>query len=157
MNAEPFQQLLPPTVVSWIETFTVLTPEPPSDDVPVSDPVQPAALYAAAVGKVTAAVGAVLSFTNVSVVVAVLAATSEPTTPSVGELEVLADQAKLLVVTYGPPAGVETVCVVCVQPVVVPPSAGNCAEAGPGAAVGDGVLELEVPCRGCRGSRGSSR
>ena len=112
--------------------MTALTPEPPSDAVPVSSPaVQPTALYAAAFGNVTAAVGAVLSFTKVSVVVAVLAATSEPTTPSVGELEVLADQAKLFVVTYGPPAGVETVCVVCVQPVVVPPSAGNCAEAGP--------------------------
>ena len=52
MNVAPFQQLLPPTVVSWIETLTALTPEPASAAVPVSEPVQPAVLYEDAVGKV---------------------------------------------------------------------------------------------------------
>jgi hypothetical protein len=83
--------------------------------------------------------GAVVSFTNVRVVVVALVALSVATTPSVGALEVAAPQAKLFVVTYGPPTGV-----VCVHPVVVLPRTGNrtfVARAG----LGHGVQEL-----GCR-------
>ena len=47
-------------------------------------------------------------------------------------------------VTYGPPAGVLTVWVVCVQVPTVPPSAGKTEEAGPEPASRDGVLQLEV-------------
>ena len=72
-----------------------------------------------------------MSFTNVSVVVVALVALSVASTASVGALEVATPQEKAFVVTYGPPTGTRTVCVVCAQPVVTPPRTGNATEVMP--------------------------
>src|SRR5690242_12763005 len=75
-------------------------------------------------------VGAFESFVNVSDGAAVvLPAASAAVTTSVGELVVPCDQLKALE-SYGPPAGVDTVEGVCVQPLVVPPRAAVADEAG---------------------------
>src|SRR5712692_1007567 len=112
---------------NWAEA----TPEPPSAELEETVTAVPRT-FAEAAGAVSEPLGAVESFTSVSTVAAeVLPAASVLVTDSVGEALSAAGQAKLLVVTYGPPAGVETVWVVCVQPPTVPPSAGKIEEAGP--------------------------
>ena len=76
-------------------------------------------------------VGAVVSLRSVSVAVAELfPAASVALRSTVGELVVPALQEKRFE-SYGPPAGVEIVPAVCVQPVDVPPSALVVEEAGP--------------------------
>src|SRR5579862_3142977 len=76
-----------------------------------------------------------MSFTKVSVVVAVLPALSAPTIASVGALEVPAVHEKLsgeAPLLNGPASGATTVPgAVCDQLVVVPPSAGKVEECGP--------------------------
>src|SRR5947208_9757945 len=90
-------------------------------------------------------VGAVESFVNVRVLEpAVLPAVSAPVTTSVGELVVPGFQLKLFD-SYGPPAGDDTVDVVCDHPVVVPPSAAVADEAGPDSASLTVVISLNEP------------
>src|SRR5919198_193275 len=89
--------------------------------------------------------GAVESSVNVSAVAAVvLPAASAPVTTSVGELVVPWLQLKEFE-SYGPPAGVETVDAVCVQPVVVPPSAAVADDAGPESESATAFVILKEP------------
>jgi hypothetical protein len=120
---------LAPAAERWKAAFR--TPEPASAESEVTDTVVPRT-FADAAGAVTEPVGLVESFVNVRlVVVAVFPTTSTDDAASLGALVVPSVHAKALVVTNGPPDGVEIVSPACVQPVDVPPSAGKVAEAAP--------------------------
>ena len=73
-----------------------------------------------------------------------LPATSRPVTDSVGLLVVPAVQPNGLD-TYGPPAGVDTVDGVCVQPDVLPPSAAVVLLAGPDPASATALVSRRLP------------
>ena len=77
---------------------------------------------------------ALVSFVNVSVVVAVLPPLSAPTIASVGEPEEVVSQEKLFgdpPLLYGPPVGVVTVPGAVCDQLVPPASAGKVDDAGP--------------------------
>ena len=88
--------------------------------------------------------GPVESLTNVSVVWAVLPATSRPVTTSVGALVAPAVQLKEFE-TYGPPAGVDTVDGVWLQPVVAPPRAAVALDADPDPASLTALVSVKEP------------
>src|SRR4051794_4906428 len=91
------------------------TPEPGSDEFDETATVVPRA-FDELDGAVSEPVGFVESFVKVSTVAfEVPPAASVDVTDSVGLFASPAPQAKLFVVTYGPPAGVLTVCAACVH------------------------------------------
>ena len=90
------------------------------------------------------AVGAVESLTKVRLVAVVLPATSRPVTTSPGPL-VVPRSSENAFETYGPPAGVETVDGVWVQPVVVPVSAAVWLDAGPDPASVTALVSVNDP------------
>ena len=106
-----------------------VTPEPASAGLEDTVTLLPCSTAPAA-GAVTEPVGEVESLVKMSDVVELLPAASAPCTPSVGELVVPADQANELVETWAA-RGRRPVWLPCVQPVVVPPSAGKNEDAGP--------------------------
>src|SRR2546423_309039 len=107
------------------------TPEPPSAEFEETVAELPRT-FAEDEGAVNEPVGLVESFVNVrTLALLALPAASVEVTDSVGLFASPADQAKLLVVVYGPPAGALTVCAVCVQVPTVPPRTGKIEEAGP--------------------------
>src|SRR2546423_1710893 len=122
-----FVQVPAPAGERW--NWTVATPEPASAASVEETATDVPETLALAAGAVTEPVGFVESLVNVRRVAALLLpALSVLVTDSVGLLASPADQAKLLVVTYGPPAGATTVCAVCVQVPTVPPSVGKMEE-----------------------------
>src|SRR5919198_1922802 len=124
-----FVQLPAPAGERW--NWTDATPEAPSAASLEETATELPRTFAAAAGAVTDPVGFVESSVNVRTVgFEVLPTVSVLVTDSVGLLLSPALQAKLFVVVYGPPAGVLTVCAVCVQLPTVPPSAGKTQLAG---------------------------
>src|SRR6476620_10763287 len=138
-----FVQIPAPAGERW--NWALATPEPPSAEFDVTATALPLT-FALEAGAVIAPVGLVESLVKVrTVALLVLPTTSVEVTDSVGLFASPALCAKLLVVTYGPPAGVLMVWVVCVQVPTVPPSTGKTDEAGPEPATETAFCSCKLP------------